>query len=104
MLKTFSLSLIVLLAGIFLTGCLPKHKLTNNPNQTTTTVTKQKKVGNTTLTGKITKAGDKYFITVSGKQPQDLDSYSVDLSQYVGKTVTVTGQYSGDTLFVGKIK
>ena len=104
MLNTFFLSLVVLLAGSFLTGCLPKHKLTNNPNVGTTTVTKKEKVGDTTITGKITKAGDKYFITVSGKQPQELDSYSVDLSQYVGKTVTVIGQYSGDTLFVGKIK
>lgn len=104
MLKTFSLSLVILLVGASLTGCLPKRKLTNNPNAGVTTVEKKEKVGDTTLTGKITKVGDKYFITVSGKQPQDLDSYSVDLSQYVGKTVTVTGQYSGDTLFVGKVE
>ncbi len=102
MFKLFSLSLIVLISGVFLTGCLPKHNLTNNPAETIKSA--REKIGNTTLTGKITKVGNKYFITVSGKQPQDLDSYSMKLGQYVGQTVTVTGQYSGDTLFVGKIK
>ena len=94
---------VVLTSGLFLGGCLPKHELTNNPNQGTTVIEKKEKVGDTTLTGKITKVGDKYFITVGAKSPAEIDSYSVKLGDYVGQTVTVTGQYSGDTLFVGKI-
>lgn len=32
-----------------------------------------------------------------------VDSYSLDLADYVGQKVTVVGQYSGDELFVTKI-
>ena len=95
---------VVIIVSLLFSGCLPKRELTNNPNQGATTVEKKEKVGDTTLTGKITKVGDKYFITVGSKPPAEIDSYSVKLDDYVGKTATVTGQYSGDTLFVGKIE
>ncbi len=62
------------------------------------------KKGDTTLSGKISASGETYMITATGKAPQGIDSYTVDLKQYVGKTVKVTGQFSGDTLFVSKIE
>ncbi len=61
------------------------------------------KQGDTSKTGVISEVGGKFLIKESGKTPEEIESYSVDLSQYVGRTVTVTGQFSGDTLFVGSI-
>ncbi len=62
------------------------------------------KQGDTTLTGVITQQGEQFFITVPGQQPAAIDSYSVDLAQYKGQEVTVMGQYSGNTLFVGQVQ
>lgn len=64
----------------------------------------EEKVGNTIKTGVVSQAGESYFLTEPGKTPAEIDSYAIDLAQYVGKSVTVTGQYSGDTLFVGAIE
>ncbi len=57
-----------------------------------------------TLTGSLIQAGTIYSLNVAGKPPIELDSRQVILKNYVGKTITVTGQYSGTTLFVSKIK
>jgi hypothetical protein len=62
------------------------------------------KVGDTTKTGVISFSDGRYFLAEAGQTPKEIDSYAVELSEYVGKTVTVTGQYSGDTLFVGSIQ
>jgi hypothetical protein len=61
------------------------------------------KSGTTTKSGKIAKAGNSYLLQV-GTQSIGIDSYSIDLSQYVGQQVTVSGQYSGDTLFVTSVQ
>ncbi len=103
--KLFILS--VVCSVIFLSGCVPgsessdsRPSVNSDTDQTDTT----QKSGTTTKTGKISKAGSKYFLTVSGQQPQEIDSYGVDLSAFVGKSATVTGQFSGETLFVGQIE
>lgn len=63
------------------------------------------KVGDTTKSGTIVQLSGKYYLQQQGgAQPQPIDSYNINLSSYVNKQVTVTGQYSGDTLFVGKIQ
>lgn len=62
------------------------------------------KVGKTTKTGQVIQLGGKYNLQQAGQLPIAIDSYSVNLSTYVGKTVTITGEYSGDTLFVGAIQ
>jgi hypothetical protein len=61
------------------------------------------KVGTTTKSGKVAKVGNS-FLLQSGNQSIGLDSYSIDLSGYVGQQVTVSGQYSGDTLFVTTVQ
>ncbi len=61
------------------------------------------KVGKTTKTGVVSKANGKYYLQVSNQPLLEIDSYSIDLSDFPGKTVTVTGEYSGNTLFVGEI-
>ncbi len=62
----------------------------------------ERKQGDTTKQGIVNQIGEAFYLEVAGQQ-NEIDSYSVDLSQYVGEHVTVTGQYSGDTLFVGEI-
>jgi len=62
------------------------------------------KSGTTTKTGKITVSGGVYSLQEAGQTAKEIDSYVVDLSKYVNQIVTVTGQYSGDTLFVGAVK
>jgi len=62
------------------------------------------KSGTTTKTGKLTSNAGKFYFSENGQTPQEIDSYSVDLSAYVGQTVTISGQYSGDTLFVGSVE
>ncbi len=62
------------------------------------------KVGITTKMGTISSDGSRFYLTEAGMAPQEIDSMMVDLSAYVGQTVTVSGQYSGDTLFVGSVE
>jgi hypothetical protein len=62
------------------------------------------KSGETIKTGIVSEAGGSFFLQEAGDTPREVESYSVDFSEYVGQTVTVTGQYSGDTLFVGQIE
>lgn len=66
--------------------------------------TVEKKALNTTLRGTITKAGQKYFLKSPGQATTELDSYTVKLDLFVDKTVSVTGQYSGTTLFVDTVQ
>jgi PBP1b-binding outer membrane lipoprotein LpoB len=90
----------ILLSAVFLSGCNQP-----TPNTTTTdTPAAEQKVGTTTKTGTITQTSGRFFLQEAGQQPEEIESYSVDLSGYVGQTVTVTGQFSGNTLFVGEVQ
>lgn len=62
------------------------------------------KVGTTTKTGVISNNNNVFYLQEVGQTPKEIDSYTVELGDYVGETVTVSGQYSGDTLFVGSIE
>lgn len=94
MLKRKLLALSLLISASFLFGgCLiakPADITSESPN--------------VTLTGTIVQAGTKYSLSAAGRAPIELDSRQVDLATYSGKTITVTGQYSGTTLFVSKIE
>lgn len=95
--------------GLLLAGCTsqsnPATSTTNSTTQPATGAVKaDQKVGDTTLSGTITQAGDQYLLSIPGQPAKGIDSYKVKLSEYVGKSVKVTGQYSGDTLFVSKIE
>jgi hypothetical protein len=104
--KKLSYFLVLLVSSVVFTGCLggstpadtDQSAIDNNVPAA------DQKSGDTTKTGTISSAGGKYFLSEPGQPPREIESYSISLSEYVGKTVTVTGQYSGDTLFVGKIK
>lgn len=71
-------------------------------NQTTSPTTTTNKVGKTEKMGTLTQVG-KVYLLQNGTQSISLESYNLDLSQYVGKQVHVLGEYSGDTLFVTEV-
>ena len=98
--STILCSGLVIVAGWGLSGCTSKS--TSQP--TTNVPAAEQKAGTTTKTGVVSSASGKYYLTVNGKQPEEIDSYSIDLSSYVGQTITIEGQYSGNTLFVGAVK
>jgi hypothetical protein len=89
-------------ASIVFSGCSSSTSSQSSAPSSDATTTQ--KSGDTTKTGKITEAGSKFFLQEAGKQPIEIDSYGIELKSYVGQTVTVTGQYSGDTLFVSMVK
>ncbi len=96
--------MILVISGFIFTGCLGSSAPVEESVIDNNVPAADKKSGDTTKTGTISAAGGKYFLSEPGQPPREIESYSVSLSEYVGKTVTVTGQYSGDTLFVGKIQ
>ncbi len=90
---------IILLTGWLLTGC--SAPVTTPAGTTSSTL--EEKQGDTTLTGTVT-ATATGFVLKTGQQTIPLDSYTVDLSTYADQgQVTLTGQYSGDTLFIAKV-
>lgn len=76
----------------------------SNLKNTTPPPTTNQKVGTTTKTGVISNSAGVFYLQEAGKTPKEIDSYTVELSDYIGQKVTVSGQYSGDTLFVGSIE
>jgi PBP1b-binding outer membrane lipoprotein LpoB len=102
--KIITLSLILGSAVLF-SGCTAKQPATESVKTNTTGApAADQKSGTTTKYGTITSAGGKFFLTEAGQTPKEIESYAVDLSEHVGKTLTVVGQYSGDTLFVGSVE
>lgn len=56
-----------------------------------------------TIAGKVMVAGEKVSIVENGKTTE-ITSRKIDLKQYNGKEVSVTGEFSGTTLFVDEVK
>jgi hypothetical protein len=83
----------VLVSSLFLGGCglvaQPADVATESPV--------------TSITGKVMVAGEMVSISSSGKITE-IYSRKIDLKQYDGKDVTVTGEFSGTTLFVDTVK
>lgn len=103
--RTVSLFACTLIIGSFvLAGCLPTAKPTGttepetgaNPAATT------EKSGTTTMRGTVQVQGKTAFLKTASATVE-LSSYDLDLAPYNGKTVSVTGKFSGDTLFVSEI-
>ncbi len=86
----------LIVASLLLGGCTPSA-----PSPTTNLETESP---NVSLTGTVIQAGTKFSLNQPGKPPVELDSRKITLPNYVGQTVTVTGQYSGTTLFVDKVE
>lgn len=94
--------IITLLVSSFMLGACTGA--TNSPSTNSSDGDSSQKQGDTTMSGTIKAAAGKYYLEAMGQTPMEIDSYTFNLADYVGREVTVTGQYSGDTLFVGEIK
>jgi len=92
----------VLAASLLLGGCTTTSAGT--PQEEKAPGQAIEKSGDTTLSGTLVKLDRKYYLKLSGKPNQEVDSYGVDLSIYEGKTVTIIGQFSGTTLFAGRVE
>ena len=104
--NTLTTLTLVAVSAVVLTACSG-----SSPSSTTTTPSSNagapaanQKSGDTTKTGVITSVNGTFFLQEQGSSPELVESYAVELSEYVGKTVTATGQYSGDTLFIGSVE
>ncbi len=62
------------------------------------------KQGKISATGTLVRRDNTYYVESNSKAPIAVDSNEMSLHAFEGEMVTVTGQYSGDTLFVGKIQ
>ncbi len=97
--------LVVIGCGVLLGACVnTTNSTTAGEAEQTPILAVEEKRGDTTKSGMLLKKGDTYFIQSPAGEMDEVESYAVELSDFVGKQVTVTGQYSGDTLFVGKIE
>jgi hypothetical protein len=102
--KKAILILVVFMAlagGVFLWIQNAKKSVQKNPTTSSSTT---QKTGTTTKTGIISSSGGVFYLQESGQTPKEIDSYAINLVDYLGQSVTVSGQYSGDTLFVGSIE
>jgi len=88
-------------ATVMFTGC-SSAKSGDTQDQTPGMAIEKK--GDTTLSGKLVQKDGKYYLEATGKSLQEVDSNKVDLTTYVNKSVIITGQFSGITLFAGKIE
>lgn len=95
----FFLSTVLIVSSLVFAGCsLPGA----TPKPAATPASNAARVGDTTTTGVVMFAGNKYYLQTNDKR-LTLNSYSIDLSTWKNQNVTVTGQFSGDELFITKI-
>lgn len=102
--KAFIIGILVL-AVLGIGGFFAFKYFTQNNATSSSMTTKVTSVSKTGVVQTLPKPGDDY--THMLKTPEGLiklNSYTVKLDQYANKTVTVTGQYSGNTLFVDKVE
>lgn len=99
MLKLLTVLTLSLISTYFLSACLPQINSENPPASTNMS---EDKSGYTELTGIILQQGTTFILQANGKN-FSVESYSVNLAEYTGQTITVKGKYSGDTLFIEEI-
>lgn len=105
--KTLSLKLLFIMGiSLAFVGCtyIKNDKTLLNSVESEKGSSIEDKNAEFSLTGILTSAGGTFFITDSSGLAHDIESYSVELRDYLGKTISVTGQYSGDTLFISSIE
>ena len=94
--KVYGLTVLMVLGlGIALGGCV------GGPTKQTSDTMAESPVK--TLTGKVRVSGKTIDIENQGILTE-ITSRKVDLTQYNGKEVSVTGQFSGSTLYVDEVK
>lgn len=95
---------LIVCSVFLLSGCQASQTVKDSSGSETVAPTEAAKVGDTTLSGKLTESNGTFLLqTTDGKQTA-IDSYKIELEEFADKNVEVTGQYSGETLFVANIE
>lgn len=63
----------------------------------------EEKQGTTEVRGKVVKTGSTFYLLLDDNSRLEIDSYAINLADYTDERVTIMGQYSGNTLFVGEV-
>ena len=93
---------LLFVSAILLTGCSLGTTPTTAGDSTPNSVVEKR--GDTVKSGKLLRRNAVFMIETAPGVTEAVDSVAIDLSAYENQQVTITGQYSGDTLFVGKIE
>ncbi|MEO8581562.1 MAG: hypothetical protein ABI425_03170 [Patescibacteria group bacterium] len=93
--------LILLSSLLLLAGCQSQPTVKSNADTIQANPTARE--GDSTLSGKVVQSGDTFSLVDSTGKQTELDSYKIDLTPYANKQVSITGQFSGDTLFAAKV-
>lgn len=96
--RTSIFSLVIISAVVF-SGCQA-----TTPTTSETTAPAEQKSGFTTVTGMVQANGPTKASIKTTTGTIQVETLSVDFTQYDGQTVTATGKYSGDTLFISEIQ
>ena len=99
--KKISFLSLLLVGGLTLSACTQSSKPATTPSKAQQA---QQKQGETIMSGTVIEAGGNYYLQTPAGERQIMKSYNLELSTYAGKSVTATGQFSGDELFVTTIK
>ena len=100
----YSKTMMVVVAMVLLSACIPQSDQYQVTYDSESGVGLEEKQGATTVRGKVVGAGGSFYLLLDDSSRIELDSYAITLQDYVGQQVSVTGQYSGDTLFVGSVE
>ena len=92
---------VLLLASVSLAACTHTASPASDSSDGAPGI--EDKQGDTTKNGTLVKQGEKYYIKAETGEMEEVESYSVDFSEFENQRVSATGQYSGDTLFIGKM-
>lgn len=100
--KYLTLSLVVLsCTAVLLSGCAVGQQETTGQTPAANLEDKNTEIE---VSGVVSGSGENFFITDGSGKVHSVDSYSIEFANLVGTTVTVSGQYSGDTLFVSELR
>jgi hypothetical protein len=89
---------------ISLSACTLQQSINSSVNSRDSDVGAiEEKSGESEMSGRVVVSGNKVYLMKTNGEQVEIDSYSLDLKSRQGEMITVTGQYSGETLFVGKI-
>lgn len=94
----------LIICGLLVSGCSVQDSVNNRDNDLSVIQGEEAKMGDLTKTGTVVKTADRYYLVETNGNKVEVDSYKYTVAEYEGQTLTVVGQFSGDTLFIGEIQ
>lgn len=101
--KYVQISLVILMA-VFFSGCSLLPKVNQDVEQEVQMNGLEEKNQVFEISGTVSQTPTGYIVTTPAGKITAIESYSVDFASFVGSSVTLSGEYSGDTFFVTKVE